>query len=128
MPTRYIFTGKNQTFSNVFLVFAWDCGVHSASLDSTTELSQSFSASVLGVFSATSACHPEGPGLLLSDESAAPSASLFSLVGPDSFASDGTATGTVEETLFPGTMSDFVRFLRMAEKMMCHGYSEPPST
>ena len=98
------------------------------SLDSTTELSQSFSASVLGVFSATSACHPEGPGLLLSDESAAPSASLFSLVGPDSFASDGTATGTVEETLFPGTMSDFFRFLRMAEKMMCPGYREPPST
>ena len=107
MPTRYIFTGKNQTFSNVFLVFAWDCGVHSASLDSTTELSQSFSASVLGVFSATSACHPEGP---------------------DSFASDGTATGTVEETLFPGTMSNFFRFLRMAEKMMCHWYSKPPST
>ena len=60
-----------------FVFLAWDCRVKSSSLDNTTELPESFSASV---FSAASACQPEGSGWLSSDESAAPSASLFSLV------------------------------------------------
>ena len=66
--------------STVFLLLAWDCGVNSSSLDNSIELPESFSASVSGGFSAASACHPEGSGWLSSDESAAPSASLFFLV------------------------------------------------
>ena len=69
-----------KTISRVFLFLAWDCGVNSSSLDNSTELPESFSASVSGGFSAASACYPEGSGWLSSDESAAPSASLFFLV------------------------------------------------
>ena len=103
-----------------FLFLVWDCDVSSSSLDNTTELPVIFGFSV-GVFSAASACHPEGSGWLSSDESAAPSASLFSLEGPASFASDGTGLHQLMSLILPFSVARLAHFFIM-QAFCCSRY------